>query len=105
MTGGGSTMYNPPLQVIAVRGTRRGDPDRGPEVYVNADEAGLRLFVDGELVRVQGPRRNEIAVVRVDDQVPRGHVVVRDVAGLVVTEIVRLTKLDVDRPSTRRYLA
>ena len=105
MTGGGGSLYNPPLQVVEVRGTRRGDADRGPAVYVNADEAGLRLLVDGELVRVQGPRRAELAVVHVDDRLARGHAVVRDVAGLVVTEIVRISKLDTDRPAARRHLA
>jgi anaerobic selenocysteine-containing dehydrogenase len=104
VTGGGGSLYNPPLQVVEVRGTRRGDADRGPVVYVNGDEAALRLLVDGELVRVQGPRRAELAVLRVEERVPRGHVVVRDVAGLVVTEIVRLSKLDTDRPP-RRNLA
>lgn len=105
MTGGGASVYNPPLQVVEVYGTRRGDPDRGPEVHVNPDEAALRLLVDGELVRVQGPRRNELAVLRVVPDVPRGQAVIRDVAGIVVTEIIRISKLDTDRPRERRHLA
>ena len=103
MSVGGSNLYNPPLQVAGVLGTRRGDADRGPVVYLNAAEASLRLLVDGELVRVQGPRRNEIAVFRLDDEVRRGCVVVRDVAGLVTSEIVRVSKLETDGP--RRHLA
>ena len=103
MSGGGADLYNPPLQVLAVVGTRRADPDRGPQVQLNAHEANLRLLVDGELVRVSGPRRSEIAVLKVDDAIPRGGTVVRDVAGLVASEIVRVSKLDLDRP--RRHLA
>jgi hypothetical protein len=34
----------------------------------------------------------------IDDSVPRGGVVVRDIAGLAPTEIVRLIKVDTDRP-------
>jgi hypothetical protein len=34
----------------------------------------------------------------VDDGVPRGGVVVRDVAGVAPSEIVRLRKVDDDRP-------
>ena len=103
MSGGGADLYNPPLQVMGVIGTRRSDPDRGPQVQLNADEASLRLLVDGELVRVAGPRRSEIAVLKIDESIPRGGAVVRDVAGLVPSEIVRVSKLDLDRP--RRHLA
>ena len=105
MTVGGGNLYNPPLQVARVYGTRRGEAERGPLVLLNRDEASLRLLVDGELVRVQGPRRNEIAVFRLDESVPRGCVVVRDVAGLVTSEIVRVSKLDVDRPRDRTHYA
>ena len=103
MSGGGADLYTPPLQVLGVIGTRRSDPDRGPQVRLNAQDAALRLLVDGELVRVAGPRRSEIAVLLVDDTIPRGGAVVRDVAGLVASELVRVSKLDLDRP--RRHLA
>jgi hypothetical protein len=65
---------------------------------VRTDEATTRLIDDGELVWVYGPRRHELAVVRCDDQIPRGCIVVRDIAGLAVSEIVRLVKVDSDRP-------
>ncbi len=48
---------------------------------LNADEARFRLLVDGELVWIYGPRRHELAPVLIDDAVPRGGVVVRDIAG------------------------
>lgn len=97
------TGYNPPLQVIGFVATRSGDPERGPLVRVNANEARTRLLTDGELVWVRGPRRQELAELEIDDSLPRGGVVVRDIAGLAVSEIVRLAKPDLDRrPSPDR---
>ncbi len=90
-------LYNPPLQVVGFVGTRRGDADRGPQVRLRAEEAALRMLIDGELAWVQGPRRQELATVVIDDAVPKGGVVVRDVAGAGVSEIVRLVKPDLDR--------
>lgn len=90
--------YNPPLQVVHFIGTRRGDPDRGPQIQLNSAEAALRLIQDGELVWVYGPRRNEVAVVVVNDEVPRGGIVARDIAGLSVSDVVRIQKTDMDRP-------
>ena len=92
--------YNPPLQVVQFIGTRKGDADRGPQVQVNANEAALRMVQSGELVWVNGPRRNEIAELLVNDDVPRGSVVARDIVGLSITDIVRITKIDLDRPRT-----
>jgi hypothetical protein len=79
-------------------GTRRGDPERGPQVRLRAVEAQLRLIDDGELVWVYGPRRHELAEVIYDDSVPKGGVVVRDLGGITVTEIVRLVRTDSQRP-------
>jgi len=90
-------LYNPPLQVVGFHGTRKGDPDRGPQVRLRSEDAALRLLSDGEMAWIEGPRRQELATVVVDDTVPKGGVVVRDVAGLVVSEIVRITKPDFDR--------
>lgn len=49
---------------------------------------------------IEGPRRQELATIVIDDTVPKGGVVVRDVAGIVVSEIVRITKPDLDRRPT-----
>lgn len=96
-------LYNPPLQVVGFVGTRRGDPERGPAISLNGDEASLRMLVDGELVFIHGPRRKELAPVIVDDEVPRGGVVVRDIAGLMVSDVIKLVKPDMDRgPSPAR---
>lgn len=94
--------YSPPLQVVGFIATRRGDPDRGPQVRMRADEAAIRLLQDGELVRVVGPRRQETATLRIDDALPRGAVVIRDVAGVAPSEVVRVRKVDTDLP--RRVL-
>jgi anaerobic selenocysteine-containing dehydrogenase len=90
--------FNPPLQVVGFIGTRSSDPERGPLVMLNADEAGQREIHDGELVWVYGPRRHDLAPVKIDEAIARGGVVVRDIAGLAPTEIVRLIKVDSDRP-------
>lgn len=90
--------HGPPLQVVGFIATRRADPERGPLVMLNADEARQRLLNDGELVWVYGPRRHDLAHLTIDERVPRGGVVVRDIAGLAPTEIVRLIRVDTDRP-------
>ena len=93
-----SRLYNPPLQVVGFLGTRRGDPERGPQLRLRGDEAALRMLVDGEMAWVEGPRRQELAAVVIDDAVPKGGVVVRDIAGLAVSEIVTIRKPDLDSP-------
>lgn len=90
--------YNPPLQVVGFIGTRVSDIERGPLILLNAEEARLRMINDGELVWVYGPRRHDLTPVKIDDSVPRGGVIARDIAGLAPTEIVRLIKVDTDRP-------
>lgn len=90
-------LYNPPLQVVGFVGSRRGDAERGPALSLNREEASLRMLADGELVFIIGPRRKELAPVIVDDEVPRGGVVVRDIAGLMVSDVIKLVKPDMDR--------
>jgi hypothetical protein len=99
-----SQVYNPPLQVVGFIATRSGDADRGPQIRLNAEEARFRLLLDGELVWLYGPRRHDLAPVLIDDDVPRGGVVLRDIAGVTVTEIVRLVKPNLDaRPDRGAY--
>ena len=88
--------YNPPLQVVGFIATRRGDAERGPLIRMRGDEARLRLMLDGELVWVYGPRRHDLATLEVDDSLPRGAVVVRDITGVAPSEVVRVVKVDVD---------
>jgi hypothetical protein len=99
-----STEYSPPLQVIEFVASRAGDADRGPLVRLRGDEAAKRLLTDGEVAWVYGPRRHELATVVIDDQVPRGSVIVRDIAGVAPSEIVRVVKVDLDSAGRRRNL-
>jgi anaerobic selenocysteine-containing dehydrogenase len=95
-----------PLQVVAFKATRRGDAERGPLVRILPDDARRRLIEDGELVWVYGPRRHELAPVVYDETMPRGGIAVRDIAGVAITEVVRLVKMDVDhRPVLTKNLA
>jgi anaerobic selenocysteine-containing dehydrogenase len=101
-----STRAFQPLQVVGFVATKRTDPERGPLVRIRPDDATLRLIDNGELVWVYGPRRHELAPVVYDESLPRGGVVVRDLSGLAVTEIVRLVKMDIDhRPVLTTHLA
>ena len=76
--------------------TRRDDTERGPMVRMRPEDALIRLVTDGELVRVVSERRSELAVLQVDESVPRGGVILRDVVGAAPSEIVRIIKLDTD---------
>jgi hypothetical protein len=90
--------YTPPLQIVGFHATKRGDPDRGPVILMNSDEARLRLMQDGELVWVYGPRRHELVELRIDEALRRAEAVLRDVAGASLTEVVRVIKVDTDSP-------
>ena len=99
-----SSGYSPPLQVMGFVATRRGDPERGPLVRMRSDDAAKRLLTDGEVAWVYGPRRQELATLVIDDSVPRGGVIVRDIAGVAPSEIVRVVKVDLDSAGRRRDL-
>lgn len=91
------------LRVVRYEATRRGDPERGPKIWMRGSDALRRLVEDGELVWVFGPRRHELAELQIDDSIPEGDVVVRDVAGLSISEYVRVSKPDLDtRPGRSR---
>jgi anaerobic selenocysteine-containing dehydrogenase len=85
-----------PLRVAQLIATRADDPARGSAVFMHPDDARQRLLDDGELAWVYGPRRHELATVHLDDAVPRGDVVLRDVVGASPSEIVRVIKPDLD---------
>jgi anaerobic selenocysteine-containing dehydrogenase len=100
-----NSQYNPPLRVVKLIATRQGDVERGPMVWMRQDDASERLLTDGELAWVYGPRRHELATIRIDDSLARGDVVLRDVAGASPSEIVRIVKIDTDTPPRRGTLA
>lgn len=96
---------NRPLRVLAFHATRAGDADRGPQVRISPEDAALRLLTDGELAWVYGPRRHELATVRIDPEMPRGEVALRDIVGAAPSEIVRVVKPDLDNRGRRGTFA
>lgn len=93
---GGFSGFTPPLQVVGFISSNSGDPERGPMVRMRPDDALIRLVTPGELVRVVTDRRQELAVLEIDEALPRGGVVLRDVLGASIADIVRIIKLDTD---------
>lgn len=91
------------LRVAAFIATKRGDEDRGPLVSMNEREARTRLLTDGEVAWVYGPRRGELATVRIDAEVRDGDVFVRDILGIAPSEIVRVVKPDLDNRGRRPF--
>lgn len=88
---------NRQLRVAALIATRSGDAERGPAVFLNPVDARNRVLTDGELAWVYGPRRHELATVHVDERVPAGDAVLRDILGASPSESVRVIKPDLDR--------
>ena len=95
--------FQPQLKVVEYISTQKGDAARGPMVRITSAEARIRLLQDGELVWVAGPRRSELAVLEIDDSVGAGHAVLRDVAGVTVSESITVTKPDTDTPIGKRH--
>ena len=95
--------FQPQLKVIEYISTHKGDEARGPMVRIAGSEARIRLLEDGELVWVAGPRRSELAILEIDDSVGAGHAVLRDVAGVTVSESITVTKPDTDTPVGKRH--
>ena len=93
------------LRVASFVGTRVSDPDRGPQVRLNPEDAKVRLLNEGELAWVYGPRRQELATVVLDEGIKRGDVGLRDVAGVSVSEVVRVVKPDLDSHTRRGLFA
>ncbi|HEY2852694.1 MAG TPA: molybdopterin dinucleotide binding domain-containing protein [Gemmatimonadaceae bacterium] len=94
-----------PLRVAHLVSTSAKDADRGPMVFIHPENARERLLIDGELAWVYGPRRGELATVRIDESVPFGDVILRDVVGASPSEIVRVIKPDLDSRGRRGALA
>jgi anaerobic selenocysteine-containing dehydrogenase len=70
-------------------------------VVMHPADAKTRLLADGELAWVYGPRRHELATVRIDDSGRVGDVVLRDIAGASPSETVRVIKPDLDNRGRR----
>jgi len=94
-------VLNRGLRVREFIATRRGDEERGPMVVMNDRDARSRLLTEGELAWVYGPRRGELATVRIDPAIPLGDVILRDIVGAAPSEIVRVVKPDLDTRGRR----
>ena len=98
---------NRQLQVAQLIATRSGDEDRGPLIFMNDEEARRRMLLDGELVRITGPRRIEFAILVIDDRVKRGEAVLRDLIGAAPSELIKVHKPEWDAerpPSVQRFV-
>ncbi|HEX7939404.1 MAG TPA: molybdopterin dinucleotide binding domain-containing protein [Gemmatimonadaceae bacterium] len=85
-----------PLRVARFTGSKKGDAERGPAIFINRADAANRLLNEGELAWVYGPRRQELATVIIDESVKPGDVFLRDIAGVAASESVRVVKPDLD---------
>jgi hypothetical protein len=95
--------FQPRLNVIEYVSTQKGEGERGPMVRLRSSEARIRLIEGGELVWVAGPRRQELALLVIDEAIPPGHVALRDIAGVTVSESVTVSKPDLDTPPGKRH--
>lgn len=84
------------LRVLEFIASRPGDLDRGPLIILNSHEARIRLLEDSELVWIQGPRYKAVAPLEIDDRVPNGGAIVRDIIGVAPSEVITVTKPDYD---------
>ena len=106
LPGAGITLgarFEPELRVIEYVSTKKGDAKRGPMMRMCSSDARMRLLVDGELAWIQGPRRNELAVLVIDEAIPVGSIALRDIAGVTVSEKVKVSKPDTDTPVGKRH--
>jgi anaerobic selenocysteine-containing dehydrogenase len=98
-TSGDGGSLNRQLRVAKLVATRAGDAARGPQVTLNPADAAARLLNEGELAWVHGSRRQELAEVKLDAGLMPGDVILRDVVGAAPSELVRVIKPDLDRPT------
>ena len=92
---------NRPLRVGGFIATKASDAERGPMVMMHPDDARMRMLADGDLAWVYGPRRHDLAAVKIDPATRLGDVTLRDIVGAAPSEIVRVIKPDLD-PRGRR---
>ena len=94
---------NKALRVSELIATKSGDADRGPAVFMHVNDARNRLLNDGELAWIYGPRRHELATVRIDARVIAGDVILRDTVAGSPSETVRVIKPDLDTRGRRVF--
>jgi hypothetical protein len=73
-------------------------------VIMATGDARSRLLTDGELAWVYGPKRHELATVRIDPGARDGEVVLRDITGARPSESVKVIKPDLDTRGRRPHV-
>jgi anaerobic selenocysteine-containing dehydrogenase len=96
-----SDALNRPLRVGGFIATKPGDAERGPMIMMHPQDAKNRTLSEGELAWVYGPRRHELATVKIDPGARLGDVTLRDIMGAAPSEIVRVIKPDLDSRGRR----
>jgi anaerobic selenocysteine-containing dehydrogenase len=90
--------FDPELRVVEYVATKKGDAERGPQVRLNPVDAQRRLLVEGELAWVKGSQGQQVAPVVVDETIAEYTCGLRDIAGVMLSESVRVSKPDLDTP-------
>jgi hypothetical protein len=90
--------FQPELRVIDYVATRKGDPERGPQVRLSGVDARFRVLSNGELAWVRGERGQQLAEVLIDDSFPQHTCGLRDIPGVLPSESVTVAKPDLDTP-------
>jgi hypothetical protein len=94
-----SDSLNRPLRVADFIATRPAMRTVAPR-FMHPDDA-RRCLTDGELAWVYGPRRHELATVASSPACASVTSIVRDIAGVAPSEIVRVVKPDLDSRGRR----
>ncbi len=92
------SIFQPEMRVVDYVATRKGDPERGPQVRLCGVDARFRLLSNGELAWVRSGRGQQLAEVLVDDAFPQHTCGLRDIPGVLAAETVRVVKPDLDTP-------
>jgi hypothetical protein len=94
--------FQPELRVIEYVATRKDDTERGPQVRLSGVDARFRVLSDGELAWVRGARGQQLDEVVIDDSFPQHTCGLRDIPGVLPSELVRVVKPDLDTPNNTR---
>jgi hypothetical protein len=95
-------VFQPELRVVDYLATRKDDMERGPQVRLSGVDARFRMLADGELAWVRGERGQQLAEVLIDESFLPHTCGLRDIPGVLPSELVRVVKPDLDTPNKTR---